>query len=207
MCALPRHSPLELLLCYFTDPAFRDRADIIQYIGLPPIEAIFDMLRGSLVELIRKGIVTEMVGFLVLASSHSLLTSQQDIPDRRTISLWKNATVAGLSDVTGWKAAAELWGIAELCKVSLSLPSGKCGVLTGSKQGLSGRALRRLPVLAHAGSMTQGRYYSVPAEPKKATATNGATAKLHRSSMPVEHWLKAMETVVVEQRKQLELLT
>jgi len=25
--------------------------------------------------------------------------------------------------------------------------------------------------------------------------------------MPVEHWLKAMETVVVEQMKQLELLT
>ena len=122
MCALPRHSPLGLPLCYFTDPAFRDRADIIQYIGLPPIEAIFDMLRGSLVELIRKGIVAEMVGFLVLACSHSLLTSRQDIPDRRTISLWKNATVAGLSDVTGWKAAAELWGIAELCKVSLSLP-------------------------------------------------------------------------------------
>jgi hypothetical protein len=44
-------------------PGFRDRADIIQYIGLPPMEAIFDMLRGSLVELIRKGIVAEMVGF------------------------------------------------------------------------------------------------------------------------------------------------
>ncbi len=80
------------------------------------------MLRGSLVELIRKGIVTEMVGFLVLSCSHTLLTSWQDIPDRRTISLWKNATVPGLSDVPGWKAAAELWGIAELCKVSLSLP-------------------------------------------------------------------------------------
>lgn len=80
------------------------------------------MLKGSLVELIRKGIVTEMVGFLVLSCSYILLTSRQDIPDRRTISLWKNAIVPGLSDMPGWKAAAGLWGIAELCKVSLSLP-------------------------------------------------------------------------------------
>ena len=81
------------------------------------------------------------------------------------------------------------------------------GRLTGPKQGLSGRALRRLPVLAHAGSMAHGRYYSVPAKPKKATAaTSGVTTKPRRL-MLIEHWLKAMETVVVEQRKQLELLT
>jgi hypothetical protein len=55
--------------------------------------------------------------------------------------------------------------------------------------------------------MAQGRYYSVPAEPKRDTTTNGAAAKLRRSLMPVEHWLKAMEAVVIEQRKQLELLT
>lgn len=79
--------------------------------------------------------------------------------------------------------------------------------LTGPKQGLSGRALRRLPVLAHARSMAQGRYYSVPAKPKKAATLNEATTKSRRNSMPVEHWLKAMETVVVEQKKQLELLT
>jgi len=75
------------------------------------------MLRGSLIELMRKGIVAEIVGFLVLVCSHSLLTPRQDIPDRRTISLWKNTTVTGLSDMTDWKAAAELWGLAELCKV------------------------------------------------------------------------------------------
>jgi hypothetical protein len=78
------------------------------------------MLRGSLVELIRKGIVAGMVDFLILVSS-DLLTPRQDIPDRRTISLWKNATMTGLSDMTGWKAAAELWNLAELCKVRLTL--------------------------------------------------------------------------------------
>jgi hypothetical protein len=55
--------------------------------------------------------------------------------------------------------------------------------------------------------MAQGRYYSVPTKPKKATITGGATAKPYRSLMPVEHWLKVMGAVVVEQRKQLELLT
>jgi hypothetical protein len=76
------------------------------------------MLKGSLVELIRKGIVVGMVGFLILVYIHELLIPLQDIPDRRTISLWKNANVAGLSGMTGWKAAAELWSLAELCKVS-----------------------------------------------------------------------------------------
>ena len=76
------------------------------------------MLRGSLIELIRKGVVAEVVRFLVLVwYSHILLTPEQDIPDRRTISLWKNAAGAPLSDMTGWKAAAELWSLAELCKV------------------------------------------------------------------------------------------
>lgn len=76
------------------------------------------MLRGSLVELISKGIVAEMVSSLVLSVNMILLTLLQDIADRRTIPLWKNETVAGLSDMTGWKAAAELWCLAELCKVT-----------------------------------------------------------------------------------------
>ena len=86
------------------------------------------MLRGSLIELIRTGIVAEMVRFPALVYTHILLTPQQDIPDRRTISLWKNATVTGLSDMTGWKAAAEMWSLAELCKVPIiSLPPWTCG--------------------------------------------------------------------------------
>jgi hypothetical protein len=55
--------------------------------------------------------------------------------------------------------------------------------------------------------MAQGRYYSVPAKPKKATTIRGATMNPRGNVMPVEHWLEAMETVVVEQGKQLELLT
>ena len=109
--------------------------------------------------------------------------------------------------MTDWKAAAELWSLAELCKVPITSAFLELRILTGPKQGLSGRALRRLPVLAHARSMAQGRYYSVPAKPKKSVTPNGATTKPRRNLMPVEHWLKAMEAAVVEQKKQLELLT
>ena len=54
--------------------------------------------------------------------------------------------------------------------------------------------------------MAQGRYYSVPAKPEKAITANGTTMK-PCNLMPVEDWLKAMETAVIEQKKQFEILT
>ena len=71
----PPYSQVSLI--WITDPAFWDRADIVQCIELPPTEAIFDMLRWSLIELIRKGlgVVAEVVRFLVFVSySYKLLT-------------------------------------------------------------------------------------------------------------------------------------
>ena len=50
------------------DPAFRDRVDIVRYIGLPPTPAIYDMLHSCLMELMAKGIVS----YLVCTSSHYL---------------------------------------------------------------------------------------------------------------------------------------
>jgi hypothetical protein len=44
------------------DTAFVDRADVIQYIDYPPAEAIYEILRSSLVELMKRGIVEELVG-------------------------------------------------------------------------------------------------------------------------------------------------
>ena len=38
-----------------------DRADIIQYIDLPPREAVYEILRTCLTELITKGIVGDVV--------------------------------------------------------------------------------------------------------------------------------------------------
>ena len=43
------------------DSAFVDRADIVQYIDLPPPEAIYVILRSCLVELIAKGVVSSIV--------------------------------------------------------------------------------------------------------------------------------------------------
>jgi len=43
------------------DTAFVDRADIIQYVDLPPREAIYEILRSCLCEIIAKGIVSPVV--------------------------------------------------------------------------------------------------------------------------------------------------
>lgn len=46
------------------DTAFVDRADIVQYIDLPPPEAIYVILRSCLLELIAKGVVAPAVRYL-----------------------------------------------------------------------------------------------------------------------------------------------
>ena len=45
----------------FTDSAFVDRADIIQYVDLPPREAIYEILRTCLCEMIEKRVVKHLV--------------------------------------------------------------------------------------------------------------------------------------------------
>jgi SpoVK/Ycf46/Vps4 family AAA+-type ATPase len=44
-----------------TDSAFVDRADIVQYVDLPSREAIYEILRTCLCEIVRKGIVASFV--------------------------------------------------------------------------------------------------------------------------------------------------
>lgn len=43
------------------DTAFVDRADIVQYVDLPPREAIYEILRTCLAELVNKGVVSGVV--------------------------------------------------------------------------------------------------------------------------------------------------
>lgn len=52
------------MLTFRLDSAFVDRADIVQYIDLPPPEAIYVILRSCLVELISKGVVAPVVRLL-----------------------------------------------------------------------------------------------------------------------------------------------
>lgn len=44
-----------------SDCAFIDRADIVQYIDLPGREAIYDILRSCLTEVMAKGIIPTVV--------------------------------------------------------------------------------------------------------------------------------------------------
>jgi len=56
----PRRASVSMLT-HCSDSAFVDRADIVQYIDLPPPEAIYVILRSCLVELIAKGVVAPVV--------------------------------------------------------------------------------------------------------------------------------------------------
>ena len=49
-----------------SDSAFVDRADIVQYIDLPPPEAIYIILRSCLLELVTKGVVAPIVRCLLV---------------------------------------------------------------------------------------------------------------------------------------------
>ncbi|SPO30044.1 related to PCH2 - putative ATPase [Ustilago trichophora] len=98
------------------DTAFIDRADIKQYVGLPPPKAIYWILESCLCELIRVGLIAplELPNYdQAIEIHHQIHAGQQQVTQ---------ASMAGY----------KLLNIAHNCK------------------GLSGRSLRRLPVLAHA---------------------------------------------------------
>ncbi|KAF9476461.1 AAA-domain-containing protein [Pholiota conissans] len=148
------------------DTAFVDRADIIQYVDLPSREAIYEILRSCLCEIIAKGIVDSInvpslkqVQLLeVVAKPNTSRTDNTD-PQERT----KNV---GL----------RLLGLATECRA----------------QGMSGRALRRLPVLALARYIGVGYARSEPGSAQRGAA--------------VELWLDGMEKAVLDQGTEREKL-
>ena len=97
------------------DDAFIDRADIKQYVGLPPPQAIYWILESCVRELVRVGLVApvELPTFGQACDEHEMM-------------------VEGESNGGSNRPDLQLLEIAYDCK------------------GLSGRSLRRLPVLAHA---------------------------------------------------------
>lgn len=97
------------------DTAFIDRADIKQYVGLPPPQAVYWILESCLRELIRVGLIAPI----------DLPAFGQAVTDREML---EGEEVMSASS----RAGLHLLDIAYKCK------------------GLSGRSLRRLPVLAHA---------------------------------------------------------
>lgn len=61
MFTIKRHLKCYLMYAHILDSAFVDRADIIQYVDLPPRDAVYDILRSCLAELVTKGIISEIV--------------------------------------------------------------------------------------------------------------------------------------------------
>ncbi|PWY99379.1 P-loop containing nucleoside triphosphate hydrolase protein [Testicularia cyperi] len=133
------------------DTAFIDRADIKQYIGLPPPKAVYWILESCLNELMRVRLVqnTQILPYGEIESimdSNLVLTQR---PDGRTANM---------------TASAALLRLAHSCT------------------GLSGRTLRRLPVLAHA------RHIGMATSPT-----------------PCDAWIKAMRKAVAEIKSDLQI--
>jgi len=138
------------------DSAFVDRADIVQYIDLPPKEAIYQILHSCILELMKRKLIQETeVPDLTFAT---YLIKDDNDADRST------------------KLALKLMELAQRCR----------------DHQLSGRALRKLPVLAYAtygGAFSQG-----------VTPGNGGS----RPGTQVETWLDAMEKIIDDKRLERE---
>ncbi|KAJ9101158.1 hypothetical protein QFC21_003376 [Naganishia friedmannii] len=132
--------------------AFIDRADIKQYIGLPPPQAVYWIVCGCLSELMRTGIILPL-----------------DLLDWKDLQVVKNKRSQRPERERMRQASLRIAALAEKC------------------QGMSGRTLRRLPVLAHA------RYIGI-----------NTTDEMHHS--PLEDWIHAIEKVVEDEGDQLRHL-
>jgi hypothetical protein len=122
------------------DVAFVDRADIKALVGPPGIAARYDILSSCVSELARVGLVCYAAGTSALASSHAAKGFAEEAAaaasaatDSMAIEAAGGGGGAGLSraavDVT---ASVALWQAAVCAR------------------GFSGRALRKLPLAAHA---------------------------------------------------------
>lgn len=103
-----------------------DRADVIQYIDYPPAEAVYAILRSSLVELMTRGIVeqVDVSDAESAAVAHRLSAvpgtdylkieeDQSAVTTLRTMSLGGSADLLNVSRFVG----AKLYSLALRCKV------------------------------------------------------------------------------------------
>ncbi|KAJ3513330.1 hypothetical protein NLJ89_g3008 [Agrocybe chaxingu] len=157
------------------DSAFVDRADIIQYVDLPSREAIYEILRTCLCEMILKGIVASVT-----------------IPTLKQVQMYELVSkVNGRSDASDGQERSRSIGLRLLALAS------QC-------RGMSGRALRRLPVLALARYIGLG---NVGLAPGPSSSSAPPAAGRTSPSVSVGIWLDGMEKAVDEQAKEAEHLT
>lgn len=121
------------------DIAFVDRADIKAYIGPPTVKARYEMLRSSLQELVKVGIINFNQDWVHFPRLDDLPAAASGIV---SLTLDDNNTNYN-------KYMADSLQSAHDESVLLGL---KLGRIAENADGLSGRALRKLPFLAHAGA-------------------------------------------------------
>ncbi|KPV73534.1 uncharacterized protein RHOBADRAFT_38097 [Rhodotorula graminis WP1] len=133
------------------DNAFIDRADIKQYIGLPPAAAVYWILKSCLNEIMRAGLIPPVA-----------------LHEYKALEVLESTGGAGAQDADEETRCSELlFSLANQCQ-----------------QGLSGRTLRRLPVLAHARHIAVS--FASSARPRLAT------------------WLEAMRKTVEEEGREMD---
>ncbi|KAF8631248.1 hypothetical protein AX15_002575 [Amanita polypyramis BW_CC] len=157
------------------DSAFVDRADIVQYVDLPPREAIYEILRTCLCEMIDKGIIVSVTVPTFKQAHMYELTTVVSQPNSLSI-------VSSDSHERSKNVALRLLALATKCK----------------RHSMSGRALRRLPVLALARYIGTGH---ISSSNLANGLRDGASAAAN-----VEIWLQGMEKVIQEKGKELEKL-
>ncbi|KAF5393981.1 hypothetical protein D9757_000204 [Collybiopsis confluens] len=157
------------------DTAFVDRADIVQYIDLPPRDAVYEILRTCLSEVMSRGIVIP-----------------ENIPSLQQALIYER-TAPAQSSVAAMPDGSDAHGKSKLVGLRLLALATECRA-----QRMSGRALRRLPVLTLAKHISAGSIVS-----SYSSKVNGSTpAKDSSSNADVDTWLSGMETVVAEQATQ-----
>ncbi|GAA5823877.1 hypothetical protein JCM11251_003328 [Rhodosporidiobolus azoricus] len=143
------------------DNAFIDRADIKQYIGLPPAAAVYWILSSCLNELMRAGLIPPVP--LQPYPSVEVFRSSGGLEQ-----LSLDGGAVEKEEARSWKCSEMLADLAERCK------------------GLSGRTLRRLPVLAHARHLSSSSSLGAASRPR------------------LEKWLEAMVKCVEEEGREME---
>ncbi|MEW5298280.1 MAG: hypothetical protein WDW38_000989 [Sanguina aurantia] len=149
------------------DVAFVDRADIKAYIGPPTLHARYEILRSTLLELVRAGIISGETGhggivlsypeMLQLAASHGLGNGGAHAAGPGSSSSSSCAVGGGDQTEKQLHRLSKALSLA-LSQVAAADPARMTGVVlskqlleaAASCRGCSGRSLRKMPFLAHA---------------------------------------------------------
>ena len=147
------------------DLAFVDRADIKAYIGPPGLEARYEILRSAVEELCRRGLVqAEGGGGGGDRGGGGGLEGEEESRPAQYGSAWKERIEAAAAAAAGGGDGGGGGGVSVSVSLSVNAKGGRQEAATAALaraaatcEGLSGRALRKLPFLAYASAHTDAR--------------------------------------------------